>query len=92
MCIIAIRIYLEPNYIRPNQSCLYSRKRQEKFLKQEHQNMKGIVTSYLIRVHHMSIGSPIIEKLVEEMEIRLYQRYMVPLSYLDIYGICSSFY
>ena len=51
---ITIRIYLGPNYIRPNQSYLYSRKPQEKFLKQEHQNMKDIATSYLIRVHHMS--------------------------------------
>jgi hypothetical protein len=64
---------------------MYSRRRQEKLFKQEHQNMKDIVTSYLIRVHHMSIGSPIIEKLTQEMKTRLYQRYMAPLSYLDIY-------
>jgi hypothetical protein len=54
-------------------------------LKQEHQNIKTTVTSYLARVHHMSFSSPIIKQFIQEMEPRLYQRYMAPISYRDIY-------
>ncbi len=54
-------------------------------MKQEHQNIKTTVTSYLARVHHMSFSSPIIKQFIQEMEPRLYQRYMAPISYRDIY-------
>ncbi len=54
-------------------------------MKQEHQNIKNTVTSYLVRVHHILNSSPIIKQFIQEMETRLYQRYMAPLSYHDIY-------
>ncbi len=54
-------------------------------MKQEHQNIENTVTSYLVRVHHISNSSPIIKQFIQEMETRLYQRYMAPLSYRDIY-------
>jgi hypothetical protein len=54
-------------------------------LKQEHQNITNTVTPYLVRVHHMPNSSPIIKQFIQEIEIRLYQRYMAPLSYRDIY-------
>jgi hypothetical protein len=54
-------------------------------LKQEHENIKNTVTSYLVRVHHMSNSSPIIKQFIQEIETRLYQRYMTPISYRDIY-------
>ncbi len=85
ICVIAIYTHLGPNYIRPNQSYLYSFKRQQKLLKQEHQNTKNTITSYLVRVHHMPNSSPIIKQFIQEMEPRLYQRYMAPISYRDIY-------
>ncbi len=54
-------------------------------MKQEHENIKNTVTSYLVRVHHISNSSPVIKQFIQEMETRLYQRYMAPLSYRDIY-------
>jgi hypothetical protein len=54
-------------------------------LKKEHQNIKNTITSYLVRVHHMLYSSPIIKQFIQEMEPRLYQRYMAPISYRDIY-------
>ena len=43
------------------------------------------MTSYLVRVHHMSYRSPIIQQFLQQMETNLNQRYMAPLSYRDIY-------
>jgi hypothetical protein len=83
--VITIFTHLGPNYIRPNHSYLYSSKHQQKLLKQEHKNIKNTITSYLLRVHHISNSSPIIKQFIQGMEIRLYQRYMAPLSYRDIY-------
>ncbi len=54
-------------------------------MKQEYENIKNTVTSYLVRVHHMSNSSPIIKQFIQEVETRLYQRYMAPISYRDIY-------
>ncbi len=76
---------LGSNYIRPNQSYLYSSKRQQKLLKQEHEKIKNTVASYLVRVHHMSNSSPVIKQFIQEIETRLYQQYMASISYRDIY-------
>ncbi len=54
-------------------------------MKKEHQNIKNTVASYLIRVHHISNSSPIIKQFIQEIETRLYQRYMTLISYRDIY-------
>ncbi len=62
-----------------------SKKRRQKLLKQEHENVKNTITSYLIRVHHLPNGSPIIKRFLEEIESRLYHRYMAPISYRDVY-------
>ncbi len=43
-------------------------------MKQEHQNIKNTVTSYLVRVHHISNSSPIIKQFIQEMETRLIYR------------------
>ncbi len=42
------------------------------------------VTTYLVRVHHMSNTLPIIKQFIQQMETHLHQRYMAPLSYRDI--------
>ena len=78
-------ISLGPDYIRPNQSFLYSSKRQQKLLKQEHQNITNTVTSYLVRVHHTPNSSLTIKQFIQEIETHLHQRYMAPLSYRDVY-------
>ena len=54
-------------------------------MKQQFETIKNTVTSYLVRVHHISNSSPIIKQFIQEIETRLYQRYMAPLSYRDIY-------
>jgi len=54
-------------------------------LKQQCENINNTVTSYLVRVHHVSNRSPIIPEFIQQMETNLNQRYMAPLSYRDIY-------
>ena len=54
-------------------------------MKQEHQNMMNVIEPYLIRVHHMLHTSKIIKQFSQQLETCLYQRYMAPLSYLNIY-------
>ncbi len=70
---------------------MYSSKRQQKLLKQEYENIKDTVTSYLARVHHIPNSSPVIKQFIQEMETRLNQRYMAPLSYRDIYRTRKEF-
>ncbi len=60
-------------------------------MKQEHQNIKNTVTSHRIRVHHMPNSSPVIKPFIQEMETRLYERYMASLSYRDIYRTRQEF-
>jgi hypothetical protein len=74
-----------PNYIRPNQSYLYSHKRRQEQLKQEHNNIMNVIIPYLIHVHHISITLPIVKQFTQQMETYLQQRYMASLSYRDIY-------
>ena len=74
-----------PNYIRPNQSYLYSNKRLHKRMKQEQNNMINVILPFLIRVHHMPMRSPTIKEFTQQMEIYMQQRCMAPLSYRDIY-------
>jgi hypothetical protein len=74
-----------PNYIRPNQSYLHSYEHRQKQVKEEHKNITNAVTSHLVRVHHMSHTSTIIKQFSRQLETCLYERYMAPLSYLNIY-------
>ena len=80
-----ILFHIGPNYIIPNQSYLYSDKRRQKRVQQEHKNMINIVTPYLIRVHHIPHTSLIIKQFSQQLETYLDQQYMAPLSYLNIY-------
>jgi hypothetical protein len=47
--------------------------------------MKNIIITYLIRVHHIPHISTIIEKFAQNFGTCQYQRYMTPLSYLNVY-------
>ena len=51
----------------------------------EYQNMMNIIIPYLIRVHHMPQISTILTQFAQQLETYQYQRYMAPLSYLNIY-------
>jgi hypothetical protein len=43
------------------------------------------VTPYLVRIHHIPNTSTIIKQFSQQLETYLDQRYMAPLSYLNIY-------
>ncbi len=45
--------YSGPNYIRPNQSYLYSYERRQKQVQQEYENIMDTVALYLVRVYHI---------------------------------------
>ena len=47
--------------------------------------MMNIVTPYLVRVHHIPPTSVVIQRLFQQLEVYLYQKYMTPLSYLQLY-------
>ena len=47
----------------------------------------NIITSYLLRVHHIPNTSTIIKQFSQQLETCLHERYMAPLSYRDIYRI-----
>ncbi len=85
MCVIAILICLGLNYIRPNQSYLYSYERRYKQMQQEYENIMKTVTSYLVRTHHMPNTSTIIRQFSEQLATCLVDRYMAPISYLNTY-------
>jgi hypothetical protein len=74
-----------PNYIRPNQSCLYSYERRQKQVQQEYENIMDTVASYLVRVYHMPNSSTIIKQFSQALPTCLYDRYMAPISYLNTY-------
>ena len=44
-----------------------------------------IIISYLVRVHHVPHISKIIQEFSQQLETYLYERYMAPLSYLDVH-------
>ena len=77
--------HLGPNYIRPNQSYLYSYERRQKQMKQEHEHMMNSVVSYLVRVHHMPPTATIIEQFSQSLATCLFDRYLAPISYLNTY-------
>jgi hypothetical protein len=54
-------------------------------MKDEHKNIMNTVTPYLVRVYHMSNTSTIIKQFSHQLETCLYERYMAPLSYLNVY-------
>ena len=83
--IMFVSFYLEPNYIRPNQSYLYSYERRYRQVKKEHKNMMDVIIPFLVRVHYIPNTSTIIKQFSQQLEACLYQRYMAPKSYLDIY-------
>ena len=62
-----ILTYLRPNYIRPNQSCLYSNERRQKQVQQEYENIMDTVISYLVRVYHMPNSSAIIKQFSQAL-------------------------
>jgi hypothetical protein len=80
-----ILTYLGPNYIRPNQSYLYSYERRQKQVQQEYENIMDTVTSYLVRIYHMPNSSTIIKQFSQVLATCLYDRYMAPVSYLNTY-------
>jgi len=82
---MAILTHLGPNYIRPNQSCLHSHEHREKQVKQEHENIMNTITAYLIRVYHMRNSSTIIQQFSQQLATCLHDRYMSPISYLNMY-------
>ena len=51
----------------------------------------NVITSYLVRVHHMSNTIPIIKQFSRQMETQLHQRYMASLSFRDIYRTRKEF-
>jgi hypothetical protein len=53
---------------------------------QEYQDMMNIIITYLIRIHHIPQISVIIKRFSQQLEICQHERYMAPLSYLNIYG------
>jgi len=81
----AVSLSTGPNYIRPNQSYLYSYQHRQKQIQQEHKNMMDVISSHLISVHHIPSTAMIIKKFSQELEISLRERHTAPLSYLDIY-------
>jgi hypothetical protein len=82
---MTILTHLGPNYIRPNQSCLHSYEHRQKQVKQEHENIMNTITAYLIRVYHMPNTSTIIKQFSQQLATCLHDRYMTPISYLNIY-------
>jgi hypothetical protein len=74
-----------PSYISPNQSYLYSYKRQQNQLKREHNKIMNVSLSYLDRIHCIPSTLPIAYQLLQQMEIYLNQQYKAPLSYKDLY-------
>ncbi len=77
--------YSGPNYIRPNQNCLYSYEHRQKQVQQEYENIMHTVTSYLVRVYHMPNSSTIIEQFSQALATCLYDRYKAHISYLNTY-------
>jgi hypothetical protein len=77
--------YSGPNYIRPNQSYLYSYERRQKQVQQEYENIMDTVASYLVRVYHMPNSSTIIKQFSQALATCLYDQYMAPISYLNTY-------
>ena len=82
---MTILTHLGPNYIRPNQSCLHSYEHRQKQVKQEHENIMNTITAYLIRTYHMPNTSTIIKQFSQQLATCLHDRYMTPISYLNIY-------
>ncbi len=80
-----ILTYLGPNYIRTNQSCIYSYERRQKQVQHEYENIMDTVTSYLVRVYHMPNSSTLIEQFSKALATCLYDRYMTRISYLNTY-------
>jgi len=75
-----------PNYIRPNQSYLYSNKRRHQQIKQELSSMVNVIVPFLVRIHPMPITLlPTVKEFIQQMEVYMQQRYRTPLSYRDIY-------
>lgn len=48
-------VHKGPNYIRSNQAYLYSNKRRQKQLKQEHSSLMNVIILFLVRIHRMPI-------------------------------------
>jgi hypothetical protein len=80
-----ILTYSGPNYIRSNQSYLYSHGCRQKQVQQEYENIMNTVTSHLVRVYHMPNTSTIIKQFSQALATCLYDQYMARISYLSTY-------
>lgn len=78
-----VLIQLGPDYIRPNQSYLYSSERLENEMQREHKTIMETVTTHLVRLHRMPLASTIIEQFSQQLFVYLRERYLAPVSYLD---------
>jgi len=76
--------HLGPNYIRPNQSYLYSSERRQKQMQREHENIMNTVTTDLVHTYHMPNTSTIIKQFSQQLATCIQEQYMAPISYLDI--------
>ncbi|CAF1531351.1 unnamed protein product, partial [Adineta steineri] len=73
-----------PNYVRPNQTYVYSHKYRQKRVEQEYNRMLDVIVPYLVRVHYISNTSTIISTFSQELATYLYERYIAPMSYLHV--------
>ena len=83
--LVFFQIHLGPDYIRPNQSYLYSSERREKEVQRQHETIMNNVTLHLVRLYRMPRTSTMIEQFSQQLFMYLRARYVAPVSYLDAY-------
>ena len=54
-------------------------------MRKQHQKLMNSIIPYLIRVHHMPHILESVKRFSQQLETCLYERYMAPLTYLNIY-------
>jgi hypothetical protein len=54
-------------------------------VKQEHENVMNTIRGYLVRVYHMPPTATIIKQFSQQLATCLHDRYMAPISYLNVY-------
>jgi hypothetical protein len=53
-------------------------------VEKQYNSILDVIAPYLVRVYHMSSTSTIIKQFSQQMATCLYERYMTPLSYLNV--------
>jgi hypothetical protein len=53
-------------------------------VEKQYNSILDVIVPYLVRVYHMSSTSTIIKQFSQQMATCLYERYMTPLSYLNV--------